>query len=645
MNTNTRALTRIALTAVIALMMASGAFAQFSLTTTFAGGNGQSGNMFDVSPAAGGVIINSFDINLQSSGTVEIYAVTGGGSYVGNEANSAAWTMLASLSVTSLGSGIATPLNLSLGYVVAPGTTQGFYITGTTTSVSYTNGSAAGALYASDANLNFYEGIGVAYPFSSTFSPRIWNGTIHYGLLSTVADDIALTAVTSPVGQSFTCTPLSATETVTIDLRNYGMNPVPAGTTLLLNYQVDNQIPVTEALLLPSAMTVGALQTYSFLAPADFSVPGPHTLSVSATYVADLDPTNDTRVVTVDSGAAYLVNYPYVEDLDGLNLGTTLAPPGWGQDPTDATGSYSDWEFRDNATPNGNTGPNGDLSGSGIFAYVDDRGEFSAVNLRTPCFDLSALAVPRLGFYLHSFNNSIPGTDDATLSIDVISQSTGMTTTDALGPLGHQGANWTYHTLDLSAWAADTVQIVFRVSNFNGQSKHDIAIDDVAVFEIVPTPGQSPQVGLAVMDINKARNANQQGTYVASTGPYYGHTNSGETLAFSFQGEPNRAIVLLAGPLNPVAATFANVGQFDIGGPINGSTGLPTQITVLADGGNAMGLNAFFVTGPTGQCDLGFGVPTLPANVVLTTFQAAMFTSGVNGAPIALSNAIEVRVN
>lgn len=158
---------------------------QMQLTTTFAAGNGQNGNMFDLQATGGAPLsINSFDIHTASTGiTVEVYVVTAGTSYVGNETNAAAWTMIASVTpVNGAGVGVGTPLNLALNYNIQPGQPVGFYVTGTSGTLSYTNGTTVGAPYASDAFLTVYEGVGKAYPFGATFTPRVWNGTVHYGL-------------------------------------------------------------------------------------------------------------------------------------------------------------------------------------------------------------------------------------------------------------------------------------------------------------------------------------------------------------------------------------------------------------------------------------------------------------------------------
>ena len=176
---------------VLLLGFAISASAQMQLTTTFAAGNGQNGNMFDLEATGGAPLtIESFDIHTSATGlTIEVYAVSAGGTYVGNETNAAAWTLIGTATgINGAGTGVGTPLNLALGYQIQPGAPQGFYVTSTAGTLSYTNGTALGAPYASDAFLTFYEGVGKSYPFGSTFSPRIFNGVIHYGLSQNILD-------------------------------------------------------------------------------------------------------------------------------------------------------------------------------------------------------------------------------------------------------------------------------------------------------------------------------------------------------------------------------------------------------------------------------------------------------------------------
>lgn len=153
-----------------------------SITTIFAGGNGQAGNMFDFTViGASPVTITSFDINVDNTNvhTAEVYYVTGGGSYMGNEQNPAAWTMLGSSQVTGTGSGNPTPLPVG-GLTVNPGETYGLYVTmSTCTCIDYTNGPMPPF---SNADVQLDLGTGNAYPFGQVFTPRIWNGTVYYDI-------------------------------------------------------------------------------------------------------------------------------------------------------------------------------------------------------------------------------------------------------------------------------------------------------------------------------------------------------------------------------------------------------------------------------------------------------------------------------
>lgn len=155
-----------------------------TLETTFVGGNGNFGNMFDMN-ALTDVTVQSFDINgdVGAIFDVEVYAKSG--TYVGSETDPGAWTLIGTApGVVSNGDGVATPLGLALGYAMAAGETHAFYVTPTdftSGGFNYTNGNAVGDVFASDANIEFLEGAGSGYPFNGTlFSPRVFNGNIIY---------------------------------------------------------------------------------------------------------------------------------------------------------------------------------------------------------------------------------------------------------------------------------------------------------------------------------------------------------------------------------------------------------------------------------------------------------------------------------
>jgi len=153
-----------------------------TLTTSFAATTLADGNMFDI-VAQEDIIINSFDINLNTGFTSDIEVYFKEGTWVGSENNASDWTLVATASgVTSNGFNNATPLNLSMGISVESNKRVAFYVTQSTNlgGFWYTIGTAVGNTLASDANLTLFEGAGKAYPFGNTFSPRDFNGNIIY---------------------------------------------------------------------------------------------------------------------------------------------------------------------------------------------------------------------------------------------------------------------------------------------------------------------------------------------------------------------------------------------------------------------------------------------------------------------------------
>ena len=82
--------------ALTGLTLAAAVSAQSSLTTTFAGGNGQSGNMFDiVATNAAGVTIKYFDVNLDAGvWDMEVYRLTNPGPYAPSVNTPGDWSLV-----------------------------------------------------------------------------------------------------------------------------------------------------------------------------------------------------------------------------------------------------------------------------------------------------------------------------------------------------------------------------------------------------------------------------------------------------------------------------------------------------------------------------------------------------------------------
>jgi hypothetical protein len=165
------------------LVLSVSVFANAGLiTTTFAGGNGQSGNMFDLTIANNSLLLTGMDVNISDTRHIEIY--TRVGSYSGFENNAGAWNLMDAAFVIGNGNNIASIFDFN-NFVLAANTTYGIYVTTTTDGMRYTNGSNS----YSNSDLTLSAGIGKAYvsatDFSgSSYSPRTWNGTVRYDVLT-----------------------------------------------------------------------------------------------------------------------------------------------------------------------------------------------------------------------------------------------------------------------------------------------------------------------------------------------------------------------------------------------------------------------------------------------------------------------------
>eukprot|EP01084_Bolivina_argentea_P187050 322284_1 len=164
-----------------------------TLDTTMNGGNTLNGNMFDIC-ALSNVEITRFDINCNAEGSsvpIEIYAANSVNQVYSAISNTpSAWTKIHTETVTCQPKGTLTILNSfnqnAVSVKILQNNCRGFYVTRTDGgSLSYTNGDVEGAVYASNADIQFKEGKGLSYPFGSGYTPRIWNGRIHYIFLTT----------------------------------------------------------------------------------------------------------------------------------------------------------------------------------------------------------------------------------------------------------------------------------------------------------------------------------------------------------------------------------------------------------------------------------------------------------------------------
>jgi len=188
-----------------------------TLETTRVGNDVTAGSMFDII-AQNEVQITGFEIDAKDQGTyINAYVYTKVGGYGGYQNNKAVWKQIQTARIESRGEYEFTKLpNLPNPIRIPAGRTQSFYVTFESNHMSYTNGQSEGRLYASDDNLEFYEGIGVSFPFEPSQTAQIWNGRINYVEVANV-QLATLTGVSSIQGSTrpIVLTPPPAKDTTT----------------------------------------------------------------------------------------------------------------------------------------------------------------------------------------------------------------------------------------------------------------------------------------------------------------------------------------------------------------------------------------------------------------------------------------------
>ena len=145
-----------------------------------------------------------FSANLYGGTTAnyEIYYKVG--TYAGFETNAASWTLVGSVNslyvaANNVPTRIPIPMSITM---PANSTFVAFYVTKHSASggLNYTSSAVTNVTLATNSVLSIVGGVGKAYPFSSTYSYRLFNGTVHYytGTI-TSSNTLATSNASSPV--------------------------------------------------------------------------------------------------------------------------------------------------------------------------------------------------------------------------------------------------------------------------------------------------------------------------------------------------------------------------------------------------------------------------------------------------------------
>ena len=206
--------------------------------------NGSGAVMFEVM-ANRNVRINAFDLYFTGTTNVSFYVKNG--TFVGSEANAAAWTLLNTVSVTGAGTAVPVRANLPVPIELTANQLKGIYIFGS--GIRYIGLAATpatiGQVWQTNGTLTLYGGIGGGALFSGGTNPgRTFGGNIYY----TGADSLAWTTGTTFLGNADTLRVAPATTTTYYATRFADSCSYTDTVTVFVNPLVTNDIGVTQIL-------------------------------------------------------------------------------------------------------------------------------------------------------------------------------------------------------------------------------------------------------------------------------------------------------------------------------------------------------------------------------------------------------------
>lgn len=453
--------------------------------------------------------------------------------------------------------------------------------------------------------------------------------------LAPLPDDLHITQLLSPTSSSgANGTTLSASESVSFRIVNYGSNPILSGTTIQASFALDLNPVITESLLVPVTLPTWGSTTLVFAATADLSESGLHRLTVSV-GLSGSSPMDVSTSLIRSGTLGDIGSLPWVESFpQQLSIFTSSSlPPGWTSAPQFNAGRPR-WDLM---VQNGHS----EISPLADSALVAGLGAGGASQATTPWIDLGTTPSPQLHFWSR---RSMPwGSTMQTIAISIEDMSTAGTST-VVGGFALTAAlnDWEPYSVDLSPFAGSKIRINFLFRAPGSQSV-ETQIDDVTVFDAALLgSGQPSRPSVALLEVERSFNGDGLRPASGDPGPYFTSTTVGDVIDFHFAGQSYQWIALFWGPLNTGIIDYGAVGRCDVGTGFDSQTGLPSGIWVIANGLSPTTFRDFlFHTGGTSNLFLSTVMPFLPPGPQ-GAFQAVF---GQSSAPwFALSNAVELVV-
>jgi hypothetical protein len=351
------------------------------------------------------------------------------------------------------------------------------------------------------------------------------------------AFDASGISLSSPSGYYVSCMNTSALPVV-IQLTNPGLTTL---SNIPVSFSVNGGTPVNEIFAGP--LNPSASATYTFTATASISTAGNNTVEAWTAYPNDINPLNDTAIVSVTYATTTAVVPPMTENFESFALCSSASTceavsctmiNGF-KNVSNGQGDDIDWRTFQGSTPSSSTGPDVDYApgtATGNYLYLEASGPCPAKTaiLLSPCVDLTTFNNPTLSFAYHMYGGSM-----GELHLDIYSN--GAWTNDVFTDIGNQGNQWLTVNVPLSAYTGQIILFRFRGITGGGITS-DLAIDGVqvgnissmdetvsgAAVNLFPNPGD----GIFNLSVSKVNGEEVTATIYDVTGRKISSVNYGE---------------------------------------------------------------------------------------------------------------------
>ena len=302
-----------------------------TISTTFIGGNGASGNMFDIF-AKKKIVLRTLYLHVDVEGPVVIEVWMRTGTHVSFEKKPWLWQRRLSTSVDGRGRGKKSLVDVGR-ITLEAHTRYSFYIVNLDGKLRYTNGDGTGSTEVTNADLTVFQGVGLSASFNNVFQNRIWNGVIFYELnyFAVPGRRLAtgLCGTTGQDGVTFDIVPYSDLIVEAFDLHLFDKTEVVVRLFNKLG-SFDGSAEDCESWSLVTETTLvaqGMQKSTRLNLPPDSSV-AMKTMQVQSFYVVVVDGTG-LRYTHGDGSGAVITEDDHVAILEGFGVQSPCGSAFW----------------------------------------------------------------------------------------------------------------------------------------------------------------------------------------------------------------------------------------------------------------------------------------------------------------------------